>query len=106
MFGRPSTTIGFELLYNPLARLDRALFLATLTAAIPARPLNMTAIEATNRGLADMPWAMLTTAPAVQEVDVEALETRPPAVGVRDGRGREDVAPGQQPGRSKLPQDD
>ncbi|MGH7360756.1 MAG: MBL fold metallo-hydrolase, partial [Candidatus Methylomirabilales bacterium] len=59
MCGRPSTTIGFERLYNPLARLDRGAFVSTLTDGVPARPLNMTAIEATNRGLADMPWAML-----------------------------------------------
>src|SRR5579859_3234467 len=49
MCGRPSTTIGFERLYNPLARLDREAFLATITSGVPARPLNMTAIEATNR---------------------------------------------------------
>jgi hydroxyacylglutathione hydrolase len=61
MCGRPSTTIGFERLYNPLARLDRGPFVATLTEAVPARPLNMIAIEATNRGAADTPWAMLTS---------------------------------------------
>src|SRR6516162_7070805 len=63
MCGRPSTTIGFERLYNPLARLDRQAFIEALTTALLARPLNMTAIEATNRGVADMPWAMLTTTP-------------------------------------------
>ena len=31
-----------------------------LTDGVPARPLNMIAIEATNRGAADMAWAMLT----------------------------------------------
>jgi glyoxylase-like metal-dependent hydrolase (beta-lactamase superfamily II) len=63
MCGRPSTTVGFERLYNPLARLDRTQFVARLTQGLPLRPLNMTAIEATNRGLADMPWAMLTASP-------------------------------------------
>src|SRR5215813_6088065 len=58
MCGRPSTTIGFERLYNDLARLDRATFVARLSEGTPARPLNMVAIEATNRGAADMAWAM------------------------------------------------
>src|SRR5437870_8052364 len=39
MCGRPSTTIGFERLYNPLARLDPEPFIATLTGGQPARPL-------------------------------------------------------------------
>src|SRR5919202_6305554 len=51
MCGRPSTTIGFERLYNPLLHLDRDPFVATLTNGVPARPLNMVAIESTNRGL-------------------------------------------------------
>jgi glyoxylase-like metal-dependent hydrolase (beta-lactamase superfamily II) len=76
MCGRPSTTIGFERLFNPLTRLDRNHFLSTLTDGVPARPLNMVAIEATNRGAADMPWAMLTAAAAVREVDLPALEAR------------------------------
>src|SRR5205814_3075883 len=58
MCGRPSTTIGFERLYNPLARLDRRDFVTQLEQGIPPRPLNMTAIEATNRGRAKMDWAM------------------------------------------------
>src|SRR6266404_3994817 len=76
MCGRPSTTIGFERLYNPLAHLDRNAFLATITSGVPARPLNMTAIEATNRGVAEVPWAMLTSVPVVQEIDVNTLESR------------------------------
>src|SRR5438045_3708445 len=76
MCGRPSTTIGFERLYNPLARLDRAPFVATLTDSVPARPLNMAAIEATNRGAADLPWAMPTAAPELREVHLAALEPR------------------------------
>lgn len=38
MCGRPSTTIGFERLYNPLARLDRPLFISALTGSVPAEP--------------------------------------------------------------------
>ncbi len=58
MCGRPSTTIGFERLYNPLLRLERGPFVSSLDGEVPARPLNMAAIEATNRGAADLAWAM------------------------------------------------
>ena len=78
MCGRPSTTIGFERLFNPLARMERAPFIDQLTEAVPARPLNITAIEATNRGLADRPWAMLTSNPAVERISLEELAARAP----------------------------
>jgi len=106
MCGRPSTTIGFERLYNPLARLDRAAFISTLTDGVPARPLNMTAIEATNRGLAEMPWAMLTSTPPVTEIDIGALEARPPDAVVLDVREPEEYAHGHVPGAVSLPQAD
>ncbi len=106
MCGRPSTTIGFERLYNPLARLDRRAFVTSLTDGVPARPLNMTAIEATNRGAADMPWAMLTTAPAVQEIDIEGLESRPVDALVVDVREPEEYAHGHVRGALSLPQAD
>ncbi len=106
MCGRPSTTIGFERLYNPLARLDRAPFVAALTSSVPARPLNITAIEATNRGLVDLPWAMLTTNQAVAEVDVDALEARPSDAVVLDVREPEEFAHGHVPGAISLPQAD
>ncbi len=106
MCGRPNTTIGFERLYNPLARLDRGAFVSTLTDGVPARPLNMTAIEATNRGLADMPWAMLTTAAKVREIAVAALESRPPDAVVLDVREPGEYAHGHVPGAISLPQAD
>jgi rhodanese-related sulfurtransferase len=106
MCGRPSTTVGFERLYNPLARLDRAQFVAHLTQGVPPRPLNMTAIEATNRGLADMPWAMLTAGPPVPEVGVEELESRSPQAGLLDVREPEEYAHGHVPGTVNLPQAD
>ncbi len=106
MCGRPSTTIGFERLYNPLARLERGAFVSTLTDGVPARPLNMTAIEATNRGLADMPWAMLTTAPTVREIDIDVLESRPPDAVILDIREPEEYAHGHVPGAISLPQAD
>src|SRR5579864_5413753 len=55
MCGRPSTTIGFERRFNPVLQLSRDDFLTT-TGEVPARPLNMTAILATNQGLADFEW--------------------------------------------------
>jgi glyoxylase-like metal-dependent hydrolase (beta-lactamase superfamily II)/rhodanese-related sulfurtransferase len=106
MCGRPSTTIGFERLYNPLARLERGAFVSTLTDGVPARPLNMTAIEATNRGLADMPWTMLTTTPRVKEIDINALESRPPDAVMLDVREPAEYAHGHVPGAINLPQAD
>ena len=106
MCGRPSTTIGFERLYNPLARLDRGGFVSTLTDGVPARPLNMTAIEATNRGIVDMAWAMLTTSPRAREIDIDALERRPPDAVVLDVREPGEYAHGHVPGAISLPQAD
>src|SRR5262245_64040958 len=73
MCGRPSTTVGFERLYNPLARLDRTPFVERLTDGVPARPLNMTSIEAANRGVSDNEWAMLTSSPDIPEITVDQL---------------------------------
>src|SRR6516162_8687684 len=77
MCGRPSTTIGFERLFNPLLRLDRQPFVDELTSEAPARPLNMRAIEATNRGELDASWAMLTTHHRVSQTDTVGLAHRP-----------------------------
>src|SRR5262249_44653746 len=52
MCGRPSTTIGFERRFNPVLQLSAPDFLET-ASEVPARPLNMTAIIATNRGDGD-----------------------------------------------------
>jgi hydroxyacylglutathione hydrolase len=106
MCGRPSTTIGFERLYNPLARLERGQFVARLGQGLPPRPLNMTAIEATNRGQADMDWAMLTSLAPVCEVDQNALEARPPEVVLLDVREPHEFANGHVPGARNLPQAD
>jgi glyoxylase-like metal-dependent hydrolase (beta-lactamase superfamily II)/rhodanese-related sulfurtransferase len=104
MCGRPNTTIGFERRYNPLARLDREAFLATITSNVPARPLNMTAIEATNRGVVDMPWVMLTRNPVVPEIDVDTLESRSAESMIVDVREPEEYERGHVPGALNLPQ--
>jgi glyoxylase-like metal-dependent hydrolase (beta-lactamase superfamily II)/rhodanese-related sulfurtransferase len=57
MCGRPSSTIGFERRFNPVLQLAPDEFLQS-AEEVPARPLNMTAIMATNRGEADYGWAM------------------------------------------------
>jgi rhodanese-related sulfurtransferase len=106
MCGRPSTTIGFERRYNPLAPLDRDAFIATITSGVPARPLNMTAIEATNRGVAEVSWAMLTGSPVIPEIDVETLECRSAETMVLDVREPEEYEQGHVPGAINLPQAD
>jgi hydroxyacylglutathione hydrolase len=106
MCGRPSTTIGFERLYSPLLHMDRDPFIAELTNGIPARPLNMTAIEATNRGVAAMPWAMLTTSPPIDEVGIDAIDSAPPNVFILDVREPEEFARGHVRGAVNIPQSD
>jgi rhodanese-related sulfurtransferase len=64
----------------------------------------MTAIEATNRGLADMDWAMLTSTDPVREVDQDALEARPPEAVLLDVREPQEFADGHVPGARNLPQ--
>ena len=103
MCGRPTTTVGFERLFNPLLHLERELFISTLTASVDARPLNITAIEATNRGLADLPWAMLTSSHPVEEIGVDALPTDALLLDVREP---EEYAHGHVPGAINLPQAD
>jgi glyoxylase-like metal-dependent hydrolase (beta-lactamase superfamily II)/rhodanese-related sulfurtransferase len=104
MCGRPSTTIGFERLFNPLARLDRQAFIDQVGQGVPPRPLNMTAIEATNRGKADMAWAMLTSSPKVREVTMDELRARPPDAVVLDVREPAEFATGHVPAACNLPQ--
>lgn len=106
MCGRPSTTIGFERLFNPLARLDRDPFVSLLSDGIPARPLNMTAIEATNRGTADREWAMLTSLPNVPEIDIEELDPAESGAMVLDVREPAEYARGHVPGAVNIPQAD
>jgi glyoxylase-like metal-dependent hydrolase (beta-lactamase superfamily II)/rhodanese-related sulfurtransferase len=106
MCGRPSTTIGFERQFSPILRMERDAFVSALTNGIPARPLNMTAIEATNRGTADMPWAMLTSAPAVERVGIDALQSPDRRGLLLDVREPEEYLAGHVPGALNVPQAD
>jgi glyoxylase-like metal-dependent hydrolase (beta-lactamase superfamily II)/rhodanese-related sulfurtransferase len=106
MCGRPSTTIGFERLFNKLARMDREPFIAAMTESVPARPLNMTAIEATNRGAADAPWAMLTELAPIAEATADVIADRPGESLLIDVREPEEFAAGHVPGAVNVPQSD
>jgi hydroxyacylglutathione hydrolase len=63
MCGRPSTTIGFERRFNPVLQLSREGFLES-AGEVPPRPLNMTAILATNQGRGDFGWVGEVSEPA------------------------------------------
>ncbi|HEU5171068.1 MAG TPA: rhodanese-like domain-containing protein, partial [Gemmatimonadales bacterium] len=106
MCGRPSTTIGFERRFNPMLHLEHDPFVSAITTGIPARPLNMTAIEATNRGAADMPWAMLTAAPAVEAIAIDALPLADRSAVLIDVREPEEYLHGHVPGAVNIPQAD
>jgi glyoxylase-like metal-dependent hydrolase (beta-lactamase superfamily II)/rhodanese-related sulfurtransferase len=105
MCGRPSSTIGFERLYNPLLQLDRGAFVAAATEA-PARPLNMTAIIATNRGEGDYAWAQPRTVDQVATLsasDAPAwISQHAPAI--LDVREPAEYATGHLPAALSIPQ--
>jgi glyoxylase-like metal-dependent hydrolase (beta-lactamase superfamily II)/rhodanese-related sulfurtransferase len=76
MCGRPSTTIGFERRFNPLLQLgSRDGFVEEVMRELPARPLNMDAIVATNIGEADFTWAMPDYDGPVPEASVQEAQT-------------------------------
>jgi rhodanese-related sulfurtransferase len=64
----------------------------------------MLAIEATNRGAADMSWAMLTSSPAVDEVPVDRLVEPPASMVLLDVREPEEFAGAHVPGAVNVPQ--
>ena len=107
MCGRPSTTIGFERRFNPVLQLSVHDFLDS-TGAVPARPLNMTAILATNRGEGDYSWAMPHDHPSVPDLKVPDApgwleQTRALVVDVREPA---EYAGGHLPGALSIPQAD
>lgn len=107
MCGRPSTTIGFERRFNPMLKLSQDEFVEECSNA-PARPLNMTAIIATNRGESDQIWAEPHTVETIRTVSLgEAADWiaihRPTIVDVREP---EEYASAHLPGAISLPQSD
>jgi rhodanese-related sulfurtransferase len=64
----------------------------------------MTAIEATNRGAADLEWAMLTSTPKVDNVGVDAMLARDQNAVIIDVREPEEYLMGHVPGAINLPQ--
>jgi glyoxylase-like metal-dependent hydrolase (beta-lactamase superfamily II)/rhodanese-related sulfurtransferase len=109
MCGRPSTTIGFERRFNPVLQLSREEFLQT-TGDVPARPLNMSAILATNQGRADYGWVHASVpAEQVEGVTPERalawLDAHHEAL-VLDVREPDEYAAGHIPRAVLLPQAD
>lgn len=106
MCGRPSSTIGFERRFNPVLALDRDEFLRYARQP-PARPLNMTAILATNQGHADLACAQDAGATAAPRADVASAKR---LIGedavVLDVREPDEYTAGHLPGAWNLPQAD
>jgi glyoxylase-like metal-dependent hydrolase (beta-lactamase superfamily II)/rhodanese-related sulfurtransferase len=106
MCGRPSTTIGFERRWNPILQLSRDDFLRA-EGEVPARPLNMTAILATNQGRGDYRWVRVGT--HVDHVASVMAEQAPDwlvehAAVVLDVREPDEYAAGHVPGALPIPQ--
>jgi hydroxyacylglutathione hydrolase len=107
MCGRPSTTIGFERRFNPVLQLTPDAFLES-TSDVPARPLNMTAILATNRGEADFAWAMPhdgADVPSISPTDAHGWLRSSDAL-VLDVREPAEYERGRVPGALSIPQAD
>ena len=107
MCGRPSSTIGFERRFNPLLQLSQPDFVS-LASEVPARPLNMSAIIATNLGQGDYPWAMPRDVGDVPTIPVEQAPSwlRDHKAAVIDVREPEEYAAGHLPGAVSIPQAD
>jgi len=105
MCGRPSTTIGFERRFNPVLQLPQRDFLR-LASEAPARPLNMNAIVATNRGAGDFAWvAQLEPRPVPEVTAADApawLQEHAPLV--VDVREPSEYAEMHIPGARLIPQ--
>jgi rhodanese-related sulfurtransferase len=104
MCGRPSTTVGFERLFNPIARMEREPFVVKLGGEVPARPLNMIAIEATNRGNEAADWAMLTRMSQTPQLSNEAFDALQSEPLVLDVREPGEFASGHLAGSVNIPQ--
>ncbi|HLZ70161.1 MAG TPA: MBL fold metallo-hydrolase [Dehalococcoidia bacterium] len=113
MCGRPSTTIGFERRYNPVLEPLREqpdgaeqAFVQLISGTVPAKPLNMDAIIATNVGQMAAGWASPHGMDPVPELALEAApafiaEKRPFIVDVREPH---EYAAFHLPGAVSIPQ--
>lgn len=106
MCGRPSSTIGFERRFNPVLALTEEQFL-DYARKPPARPLNMTAIMATNQGRADLAYAQELGKVVPPRLDIAAAKRhiRGDAV-ILDVREPDEYTAGHLPGAYNLPQAD
>src|SRR5579859_2833439 len=107
MCGRPSTTIGFERRFNPVLKLSRDDFVR-ITAEVAARPLNMTAILATNQGRADFGWVQEISRDQIPAVAPEQAHIwlRAHEATVVDVREPDEYIAGHIPGAISIPQAD
>jgi glyoxylase-like metal-dependent hydrolase (beta-lactamase superfamily II)/rhodanese-related sulfurtransferase len=107
MCGRPSSTVGFERRFNPVLQLSEPEFIE-FAGEPPARPLNMTAIMATNQGAGSYEWAVLAEGdelPAVPAEEAPAWLAGRDAF-VVDVREPHEYAAGHIPGAVSIPQAD
>ncbi len=107
MCGRPSTTVGFERRFNPMLQLgSEGQFVDEVARSLPAKPLNMEAIIATNIGEANLEWAMPEYAGQVAEVSVQEARTLlgEPDTFLLDVREPSEYEEGRIPGAFHLPQ--
>jgi hydroxyacylglutathione hydrolase len=106
MCGRPSTTIGFERRFNPVVQIgDRDDFVRVVSSEIPAKPLNMDAIIATNRGAAAKAWAMPKADMDVLEIDADtARDKLARGTFLLDVREPDEYAQFHVPGAYSIPQ--
>jgi glyoxylase-like metal-dependent hydrolase (beta-lactamase superfamily II)/rhodanese-related sulfurtransferase len=109
MCGRPSSTIGFERRFNPVLQLSKVEF-QKQAAITPARPLNMTAIIETNRGVADHSWVRaqggLFQAPTITVDEAPAWLRNHTGALVVDVREPAEYAAGHLPQALSVPQAD
>jgi rhodanese-related sulfurtransferase len=107
MCGRPSSTIGFERRFNPLLQLSEGEFVK-LASEVPARPLNMSAILDTNRGLGSYEWAMPAEGGEVARVTLDQAPgwLREREALVLDVREPWEDEAGHIPGAVSIPQAD
>lgn len=107
MCGRPSTTVGFERRFNPVLQLSEGEFLA-FAGEPPARPLNMSAIMAANRGEGAFAWPAHWHDQVVQgvgaaEAPAWVAEHAPFVLDVREPA---EYTAGHLPGATSIPQAD